>query len=110
MHLEMLVVACGHEVCAIANCAASAIAYVIADRPDVLLMDIRLARGSSGIDAACEIHARHGLRSIFLSGNIDEATKDALQQCEPIEFVGKPVLQIVLQRALSKAERLCGHI
>ena len=66
-------------------------------------MDIRLAEGG-GIDAARELHARQGLRCIFLSANLDEPTRAALQPYEPIDFVGKPVLPVVLQRALKKAE------
>ena len=52
MHLAMLVAELGHEVCATAASAAGAIALATAHNPDVILMDIRLAQGSSGIDAA----------------------------------------------------------
>ena len=103
MHLAMLVAELGHDVCATAASAAGAIALATAHNPDVVLMDIRLAQGS-GIDAARELHARRGLRCIFLSANLDEPTRAALQPYEPIDFVGKPVLPVVLQRALKKAE------
>jgi hypothetical protein len=66
-------------------------------------MDVRLARGSSGIDAALHIHAHLGLRCIFISANLDEATREAVRPCEPIAFVGKPILPIRLQRALEDA-------
>jgi DNA-binding NarL/FixJ family response regulator len=56
--------------------------------PDVVLMDIRLAAGSSSIDAAQELHARQALRCIFLSANLDEAAKTALRPYDPIDFVG----------------------
>jgi two-component system, response regulator PdtaR len=69
-------------------------------------MDIRLAHGSSGIDAARELHAQQGLRCIFLSANLDEPTRTLLLAYDPIDFVGKPVLPILLQRALKKAEGL----
>ena len=112
MYLTMLVVEFGHEVCAVAASASDAVAQVTAHRPDLVLMDIRLAHGSSGIDAAREIHDRHGLRCIFLSGNLDEATRAAVRSCNPIAFIGKPVLPIRLQRALEIAERegeLCNE-
>ena len=67
MHLAMLVAELGHEVCATAASAAGAIALAALHNPDVVLMDIRLAQGSSGIDAAREIHAQQALRCIFLS-------------------------------------------
>ena len=74
-----------------------AIALAALHNPDVILMDIRLAQGGSGIDAAREIYTHQALRCIFLSANLDEPTKTALLPDEPIDFVGKPVLPIVLQ-------------
>ena len=106
MHLEMLVAELAHEVCAIASSADEALAHAAAYRPDVTLMDVRLADGSSGIDAALEMHARHGLRCIFLSGNIDDALRTAVQACNPLDFIGKPILPVVLQQALERAETL----
>ena len=106
LHLAILVAEFGHEVCATAGSAAGAIALATLHNPHVVVMDVRLADGSSGIDAARELHAQQALRCIFLSANLDEATRRALLPYEPIAFVGKPVLPVVLQRALKKAEGL----
>ena len=106
MHLAMLVAELGHEVCATVSSATDAVARAAALNPDVVLMDIRLAGGSNGVDAARELHTRQALRCIFLSANLDEPTRAALQPCDPIDFVGKPVLPVLLQRALQKAEGL----
>jgi len=73
-------------------------------RPDVALTDIHLAGGSSGIVAACKMHDLYGIRCIFLSGNLDEPARTAVQSCNPVDFLGKPVMAVVLQRALRKAE------
>jgi two-component system, response regulator PdtaR len=54
--------------------------------------------------AARELYARHALRCIFLSANLDEETKTELLPYDPIDFIGKPVLPVRLQRALNKAE------
>jgi len=107
-YLQTLMAEFGHEVCATATSAGDAIRRAAASHPDVTLMDIRLSDGSSGIDAAREIHARYRLRCIFLSGNPDEATRAAVAACEPIDFLAKPVMPFVLQRALEKAENLEG--
>jgi DNA-binding NarL/FixJ family response regulator len=104
LHLAILVAELGHEVCATAASAAGAIALATLHNPHVVLMDVRLADGSSGIDAARELHEQQALRCIFLSANLDEPTRRALLPYEPIDFVGKPVLPVVLQRALKKAE------
>jgi len=44
----------------------------------------RCSRWSSD-DLAGELYARHVLRCVFVSANLDEAVKRALQLCEPIE-------------------------
>jgi two-component system, response regulator PdtaR len=106
MDLKMLVTEFGHEVCATAASAAEAIAHAALHGLDVVLMDIRLKGGSSGIDAARELYTRQALRCIFLSANLDETTKAVLSAYEPIEFLGKPVLPVLLQQALKKAEGL----
>ena len=85
MHLELLVTQFG--VCAIALCADEAVAHAGLHRPDVALMDIHLARGSSGIAAACKIHDLYGIRCIFLSGNLDEAAQTAVHSCDTVEVL-----------------------
>jgi two-component system, response regulator PdtaR len=102
MHLAELVADLGHEVCATVASASDALAQAATLNPSVVLMDLRLAKGSSGLDAARELHARHALRCIIVSGNIDEPTRTALMPYEPIDFIGKPVLTVVLQGALKK--------
>jgi two-component system, response regulator PdtaR len=106
MHLAMLVVELGHEVCAIVASAADAVTRAVTLRPDVVLMGIRLAGGSSGGGATRELYARQALRCIFLSANLDEPTRTELLPYDPIDFIGKAVLPILLQRALRKAEGL----
>lgn len=103
MYLEMLVVEFGHEVCATAASATEAIAQAALHGPEVVLMDIRLAGGSNGIEAARELYERQSLRCVFLSANLDESTRAMLSPYKPIDFIGKPVLPILLQRALIKA-------
>ena len=108
MHLAKLVTDLGHEVCARAASASDAIAQAAALKPDVAIMDLRLAKGSSGVDAARALYERHALRCIIVSGNLDEPTRAALVPYDPIDFLGKPVLPLLLQRALKKAEGLTG--
>jgi two-component system response regulator DevR len=95
----------GHEVVGTDRSAPEAIAQAMALSPDLALMDIRLAQ-SSGIDVTRELHRSEGLRCIFVSANLDEPMRAALLPSEPIEFVGKPVMPVVLQSALRKAEAL----
>jgi DNA-binding NarL/FixJ family response regulator len=102
MYLEELVVSFGHQVCALCTSAPEVAESAAAHAPDIAL-DIRLARGTSGIDAARAIYSRCGVRCIFLSGNLDDATRRELEACEPIDFIGK--LPVLLSRALEKVEQ-----
>src|SRR5262245_59636226 len=104
--LEDIVAGLGYDVCATAASAPEAIDAARNHSPDIALMDIRLARGTSGIDAAREIYNSHNVRCIYLSGNLDPATLRTLEAFEPLAFLGKPVLPALLHRALAKAAEL----
>ena len=108
MHLANLVADLGHEVCACAASSSDAIAQAAALKPDVAIMDLRLAKGSSGLEAARVLYERQALRCIFVSGNLDEPTRAALVPYDPIDILAKPVRPRLLQRALKKAEGLTG--
>lgn len=70
---------------------------------DVALMDLRLARGSSGVDAARLLREQHGTPCIFLSANLDQQTKDSLRPLDPVAFVSKPLDTDELVGALEMA-------
>jgi two-component system, response regulator PdtaR len=81
----------------------------MAERPDVALMDLRLAEGSSGIDAASWLHNEMGVRCIFISGNLDDATRESLSRLRPVAFIHKPILTHQLERALVDcSQRACS--
>lgn len=103
MDLEMQVEAAGHRVVATAKEADDAVRKAAATRPDVVLMDVRLARGSSGIDAARRMFEGWRLRCIFLSGNLDPATRAALHDVEPYAMLSKPAFGTQLTDALRMA-------
>jgi two-component system, response regulator PdtaR len=100
MRLEQFVKDLGHQVCAMASTEAGAIASARTYRPDVVLMDLRLAHGGSGAEAACQIYKTFGIRSIVVSANIDATAREALQDCEPIAFIAKPFRPAELDGAL----------
>jgi CheY-like chemotaxis protein len=71
LDLEDLLTGFGHQVCGIATTADEAERMARDLKPDLVLTDISLARGSSGIDAARSIRARYDIPSIFLSAHVD---------------------------------------
>jgi PAS domain S-box-containing protein len=75
-------------------------------RPDLVLMDIRLAGAMDGIEAARQIRERLGLPVIFLTAYGDSQTLERAKQVEPFGYILKPfddnVLRIALTNALFK--------
>ncbi|WP_207458370.1 response regulator [Azospirillum sp. SYSU D00513] len=104
MHLELLVTQMGHEVCALATDAEEALAAAARCRPTIALMDVRLARGSSGVDAAYRLRQEFGIRCIFVSASLDDGVRASLRPLEPLGFVGKPIMPATIMRALEKAD------
>lgn len=103
MDIEDNVEELGHTVVGSAITAGQAVELAERMRPDVILMDLRLADGSFGGDAAREIYQRFGIRSIFVSGNLDPATRRELAALEPIAMISKPFVQHQLAAALESA-------
>ena len=90
MNIEMDVEDAGHEVIGSAMTADDAVALAERTRPDIMLMDLRLANGSCGADAARRILERFGIRSIFLSGNLTPDKRAELADLDPIAMPNKP--------------------
>jgi CheY-like chemotaxis protein len=104
MDLAETVRQAGHEVLAIAGDPAEAIAAAKTDKPDLALMDLRLANGTSGVEAAQRLWDEMGLRCIFVSANLDVSTLDSLKPLDPLGFVAKPILPARLRQAMGVAE------
>jgi DNA-binding response OmpR family regulator len=63
----------GHEIVGIATYAQEAVELAGIMHPDLGLVDVQLAYGTSGIDAAREMLARHNVRSLFVTSHHDAA-------------------------------------
>lgn len=61
----------GHRIIGIADTVDQAIRLAEADRPDLVLCDVKLADGDSGLTAA-QLLAGRGIPCVFLSGNCPE--------------------------------------
>jgi len=93
----------GHVVVGIAVSADQAIHVADQERPDVVLMDIRLNGSRDGIEAADEIRKRLGIGSIFVTANTDPQTRQRALASQPLGFLEKPLTEQRLKLGLSKA-------
>jgi DNA-binding NarL/FixJ family response regulator len=80
----------GHMVVGTADSAADAVQLVERERPDLVLMDVRLVGKGDGIEAATEIWQRFKVRSLFISANLDAAARTRAQAANPLGFLEKP--------------------
>jgi CheY-like chemotaxis protein len=69
-------------------------------QPDVVLMDIRLAGGSDGIDAARGIRRLRPTPIIFVTGNTDPVTRGRVLEFGDAPLLNKPVDQALLRSIL----------
>lgn len=98
----------GYEVCAIVRTADEALAAATRFSPDMVLTDVHLAQGSSGLDAAKRIREKLGIPSFFISGSIDCAMMEEARESAPLGFVSKPFEPRALQSALAKVVTHCA--
>jgi CheY-like chemotaxis protein len=99
MTIKALITRLGHEVVGIADDVVSAATLAQNTGPELAFVDIQLARGTSGIDAAAELR-KHGVLCIFLTGNPPNGDKaDLALGCLP-----KPFSDRALSGTLALAE------
>jgi CheY-like chemotaxis protein len=91
IELESYLEDLGHIVVGIAGTAPDALAAAEQHRPDLILMDIRLAQGGDGVEVATELRRRYDLPSVFLTAHADGATRERADAARPVGYLSKPV-------------------
>ena len=99
--LGQIVETLGHTVVGTADTASSAIEQASRERPQLVLADIQLADGSSGIDAVKEILSRFSVPVIFITAYPDRLLTG--ERPEPTFLITKPFLPETVQAAISQA-------
>lgn len=95
----------GFSVIGVASNVRDAMRLCKKKRPQVVLMDIMLAGGDDGIDAAIEIRSRYGIRSVFMTAHGDSATRARAEPAEPLGWILKPIASAELVRRLAAIKR-----
>jgi two-component system, response regulator PdtaR len=103
MELESILEQQGHEVVDAVATEADAIAAARLTRPDLVLMDVRLARGGDGVATAIRLRQELGIRSIFITAQSDQVTRARAAAAEPAGFLGKPLSPDLLARLIREA-------
>jgi DNA-directed RNA polymerase specialized sigma24 family protein/CheY-like chemotaxis protein len=101
MDLSDIVTGAGHDVCATETTASGAVAAAKRERPDLVLADIQLADGSSGIDAVRDILASFEVPVIFITAF--PARLLTGERPEPTFLITKPYSPDMVRAAVSQA-------
>lgn len=101
MQLESLVVQLGHEVSGTAATHQEALAAVSQARPGIVLADIQLGDGSSGIDAVRDILAQYSVPVIFITAFPERLLTG--ERPEPTYLITKPFQEETVRAAISQA-------
>jgi CheY-like chemotaxis protein len=72
MDIECQLLDAGHEVVGIAATAIEAIEIGRAETPELALMDVSLADGSNGVDAAGRLKGEFGIPSVFITATLPD--------------------------------------
>lgn len=68
----------------------SALELISIEKPDLVLIDIRLSGSKDGIDLANEINAIYAIPFIFLTSNSDPSTIERAKKTHPAAYLLKP--------------------
>jgi len=90
-YLQIILRGLGYEFCEPAARGRDAIHKAETEKPDLILMDIRLAGVMDGIEAAQEILARQQVPIIFVTGYALEDIRERAEALNPVAFLEKPV-------------------
>jgi DNA-directed RNA polymerase specialized sigma24 family protein len=101
MDLESLVTEVGHRVLGVARTHAEAVAAVAAREPSLVLADIQLADGSSGLEAVNEILTTINVPVIFITAYPERLLTG--QKPEPTFLITKPFQPETVKAVISQA-------
>ncbi|MBU2513293.1 PAS domain S-box protein [bacterium] len=91
MEIESQLQSLGYEVTSIVNTGEKAIKKAEVDKPDLMLMDIRLKGDQDGIDTAEVIRNRFKIPIIFSTAYLDQERIERAKITMPFGYVLKPI-------------------
>lgn len=101
MGLEELLAEHGYEVCGVARTSDEAVALAQVRQPGLLLADVQLAQGTSGIDAVNAIADRLDIPAIFVTAYPELLLTG--ETAEPTYLISKPYDAATLRVAIFQA-------
>jgi len=96
--LEAVLLAHHYSVCGIARTVTQGVILALREKPDLAIIDLRLADGGLGSDIAAQITDKRGLGILYATGN---AANVGLTSADGHACLSKPYSEASLLRALN---------
>ncbi|MGI8852053.1 MAG: response regulator [Methyloceanibacter sp.] len=103
LELEHRLVSAGFEVTGIATSADEATQMAAVQKPELVVMDIRLVGRRDGVDAAIELREKYGIPAIFASAHVDAETRRRALPARPVGWLQKPYSSDSIVRLIKEA-------
>src|SRR5262245_36268948 len=101
--IEIALSDAGFDVAGVAASADEAVELAQAQRPALVVMDVRLAGERDGIHAAAEIFRKLGIRCIFATAHQDRHLLERAKPVMPLGWLQKPYSMVSLVNAVRRA-------
>lgn len=104
-HWQLRLAAAGYEVCRPVARGDQAVEAAGRLRPDVIIIDIRLAGKMDGLEAARQIRAFSSAVMIFATGCPEPSLREQAMALRPAAYLIKPIDMEELEQAVGAAVR-----
>lgn len=99
--LSQIALSLGHEVVGTANTKASAVELALREKPEFMLVDVKLADKTLGTDAVEEIHKSHDALVIYITAYPETLLTGS--GVEPTYLITKPFKATMVKAVISQA-------
>jgi len=107
MHIARQLGQAGFTICSLAATAEQVVQIAQGEDPHIVLLDIRLAGKTDGLEAARRMRAFTNAPIIFMTGYMEENLRQDALQLQPADYLFKPVeldmLEALIRRMLAAA-------
>lgn len=101
--LEKQISKVGYEIAGKASSAEEGLAMIKKEKPDVILMDIKINGDFDGIQLMEKVRHFSNAKVIYLTGNTDSVTRNRADATKPSGYLVKPVELAILRDTIKQA-------
>ena len=103
--MAMILKDAGYEIAGIATDETSAVRSAAAIRPDLALIEIKLARNSDGVETARRLQSGGPMAVVFVSANLDQGTRRRASDLHLARYLAKPYSPAALLQTVAASLR-----